>query len=242
MHINDYHVLVQAREGSVRLPGKTLRSLLNHSLIASVILRFKRCKCTILTGAQENNQKLASHLLSLGYKVQFGSEKNVFLRFAEFARNSEVKNLVRITGDNPFVYHHCIEDMIELMNANNLDYCISENVPIGCALEVVKRESLLKLENRGIDEFTKEHVTPNFYSSNSSWKWQKYSCEFASIASLRLTVDTFEDLSLVMNICRFFGKEAEDISLFELEDLYIRNPDFFGVNQTVRQRSFRELE
>ena len=153
-----------------------------------------------------------------------------------------MENLVRITGDNPFVYHDCIEDMIELMNTNNLDYCISENVPIGCALEVFKRKSLLELESRGVDAFTREHVTPNFYSSNSSWKWLKYPCDYASISFLRLTVDTFEDLSLVVNICRFFGKEAHEISLLDLQGLYTQNPDFFNINQSIRQRSFRELE
>ena len=242
MPTRDYHVLVQAREGSTRLPGKTLRPILKHSLIASVILRFNPSKCTVLTGARENNEKLASHLLSLDYSVKFGSEKNVFQRFAEFARNTEVENLVRITGDNPFVHHDCIGDMIELMNTNNLDYCISEKIPIGCALEVFKRKSLLELESRGVDEFTREHVTPNFYSSNGSWKWLKYPCDFASISSLRLTVDTFEDLSLVVNICRFFGKEAHEISLLDLQGLYTRNPDFFKINQSIRQRSFRELE
>ena len=93
-----------------------------------------------------------------------------------------------------------------------------------------------------MDEFTKEHVTPNFYHSNGLWKWLKYSCNFSSIASLRLTVDTSIDLSLVRNICKYFGREAQYICLSEIELLHRQDPDFFKINQSIHQRSFRELE
>jgi len=243
MASRDYHVLIQAREGSTRLPAKILKPLLlGYSLISSVMLRFSPLHCTILTGSEVKNQRLASHALTLGYQVNFGSETNVFQRFADFARNSSVQYLVRVTGDNPFVYVDCIDEMIDLMSLNDLDYCISKNIPIGCALEVLKRESLLELENLGVDEFTKEHVTPKFYSPNSSWKWLKYSCHFSSIASLRLTIDTQEDLSLAQNICKYFNREARKIYLFEIEELYRENPDFFKINQFIHQKSFRELE
>ena len=241
MSSRDYHVLVQAREGSTRLPKKTLMLIFKDSLISSVILRFDSSKCSVLTGSRENNQKLASHVTDLDYDIQFGSETNVFSRFTEFARNSDAEYLVRVTGDNPFVYVDCIDGMIDLINSNNLDYCISENIPIGCALEVFRRKSLLELENHGVDEFTKEHVTPNFYSSNDSWKWLKYNCNFSLIASLRLTVDTQEDLTLIRNICKYFNKEAQQICLSEIEELYFKNPDFFLINQSVHQKSFREL-
>lgn len=235
-------MLVQAREGSSRLPNKTLMPVFRGSLISSVILRFNPSQCTVLTGSRKKNQKLASHISSLNYDVRFGPETNVFERFAEFARNSNVSYLVRVTGDNPFVYADCIDGMIDLINANNLDYCISEKIPVGCALEVFKRESLLELESLGIDDFTKEHVTPNFYSSNGSWKWLKYDCNFSSIANLRLTIDTQKDLDLGRNICKYFKREAQKICLSEIEKLYLQNSNFFKINRSVHQKSFRELE
>lgn len=242
MPVQDYHVLVQAREGSSRLPNKTLMPILKYSLISSVIFRFSRSQCSVLTGLSNNNQRLAAHISSSGYDVRFGSETNVFERFAEFARNSDVKYLVRVTGDNPFVYIDCIDEMINLIHLKDLDYCISENLPIGCAIEIFKRKSLLELEKLGIDDFTKEHVTSNFYSSKSLWRWLKYNCNFSSISSLRLTVDTKLDLDLIRNICKYFNREAYQIRLTEIEKLHHDEPNFFNINKSVRQKSFRELE
>lgn len=242
MSCSVYHVLVQAREGSTRLPAKVLSPLGKETLIESVISRFDSQKCTVLTGTIAKNRALKKVVSSLGYQIIFGDDLNVFQRYVDFARNSECKYLIRVTGDNPFVVYDCIDSMVELMDLRDLDYCISSDIPIGCALEVIRRTSLLELESSGADKYTQEHVTPEFYRENSSWRWAKYSCGFFELVKLRLTVDTPEDLQLVNTLCEYFDRHCKDITLQDIRRLYSYNPDFFQINQNISQRSYRELE
>ena len=242
MSSTTYHVLVQAREGSTRLPTKVLSLVGKETLIEGVISRFHSQKCTVLSGIESNNRSLQEVVFRLGYQIKFGDDLNVFKRYADFAKTSDHEYLVRVTGDNPFVVYDCIGDMIDLMESKKLDYCINCDIPIGCALEIIRRTSLLELESSGVDKYTQEHVTPAFYKESSPWRWAKYSCGFSNLEKLRLTVDTIEDLQLVNNLCEYFNRCCRDISLHEISRLYSLNPEFFQINQKISQRSFRDLE
>lgn len=239
---NNYHVLIQAREGSQRLPNKVILPVYEESLIESILFRFNAKDCSVLTGSKQSNLQLSRMVQSAGYPIQFGDDQNVMSRYANYAQNSSVDYLIRVTGDNPFVQHQHIQPMIELMQADNLDYCINSEIPIGCALEVIRRISLLKLCSGEIDQYSAEHVTPAFYTEASTWRWAKFRAGFNQLASLRLTVDTNEDLQLVRNLCQYFAKPSRDISLQDIDQLYSKDPDFFSLNRSICQRSYRELE
>ena len=110
-------VIVQARTGSSRLPGKVLANLSGRPMLAFLTERLKRCtsvdQIILATTELEEDEALAELGRSLGLTVVRGSQKDVLSRFSLAAKDTEATILVRITGDCPFVDPDILDEMIQ---------------------------------------------------------------------------------------------------------------------------------
>ena len=96
-------VLVQARAGSQRLPGKALRPLAGRPMLAHVLDRARSLGYDVVlaTSVLDRDDGVAAVAAGCGIPVVRGSEWDVLGRMADAARLARADTVVRITGDCP---------------------------------------------------------------------------------------------------------------------------------------------
>lgn len=101
----NFGIIIQARLGSTRLPGKILKDFYGgKTLLETVIENLKKtgAKIIVATSVNPNNDKLETFLKERNITVFRGSEDDVLSRFIEAAEANGVDGIVRICSDNPF--------------------------------------------------------------------------------------------------------------------------------------------
>ena len=100
-------IIIQARMGSTRLPGKILKQFYGGKTVLETILdslhKVAGVKVIVATSVNENNDRLALFLKEKGELVYRGSENDVLDRFIKAAEINGVDGIVRICSDNPFM-------------------------------------------------------------------------------------------------------------------------------------------
>jgi len=136
--------LVQARMGSIRLPGKVLKSIVGRPMIELLLTRLSQSteldEIVLATSEEKQNDQLQSVVESLGYRCIRGSEKDVLSRFYKSARCADADVIVRITGDCPLVDPGLVDRCIKGYKNSNVDYFSNTNpatYPNGLDVEVM---------------------------------------------------------------------------------------------------------
>ena len=118
--------LVQARLGSIRLPEKVLRTIVNKPMVEILLNRLSMSteidEIVVATSNNEENDKLQSFVESLDFRCTRGSEEDVLGRFFDSARLSEADIVVRITGDCPLVDAELVDKCIRGYKESEVDY------------------------------------------------------------------------------------------------------------------------
>ena len=109
-------IVVQARMGSTRLPGKVLKPIGEDTVIGLIIKRLKKSKYAeniiIATTDKEQDDVLVDYCKELNVKVSRGETKNVLRRYIQ-ATSEKDSIIVRITGDCPYCDAQLIDSMVE---------------------------------------------------------------------------------------------------------------------------------
>ena len=118
--------IIQARIGSLRLPGKVLRNLNGTSAIELMLRRLNRSElldeiCVAIPDSTENDI-LCSRVASLGFRVIRGSETDVLSRYWIAANATSADTILRLTGDCPFIDPAIVDKAIRKFLAANVDY------------------------------------------------------------------------------------------------------------------------
>jgi glutamate-1-semialdehyde 2,1-aminomutase len=202
--------IIQARNGSVRLPKKGLRQVGDFSVLGLLIERLKRAKLVsqIVVATTDNSEddSLVDHVLSMGVKVYRGSSDNVLERYFEAAKAVRADYIVRITGDCPLVDPELVDLAVSLLIEHDYDYVSNTNPPSfpdGFDIEAFSRYALEAAAEQAQDKYDYEHVTP-WMKRNIS---KTYNFESGSDSShLRVTIDEQRDLDhlhSVMDECNW---------------------------------------
>jgi glutamate-1-semialdehyde 2,1-aminomutase len=228
--------IVQARLGSVRMPGKVLEEVIGKPLIAHLVSRLKRSEgldqVVLAIPSSSVNDELALLADQIGIGVARGSELDVLDRFASAARQFPANSYVRITGDCPLVDPNVVGALIRRFNQHELDYaCTGLSFPDGLDVEVFKSSVLFEASEKARDNFDREHVTP----------WMKRATHLkaeilehtSDLSRLRLTIDEPEDFEVLSGIFSHYG--GRDFGLTEIELLAQEQPALFVGNQHLRR-------
>jgi glutamate-1-semialdehyde 2,1-aminomutase len=231
-------VLVQARMGSTRLPGKVLMPIVGKPMIKLLLARLSQSseldEIIVATSEEKQNDQLQSVVESLGYKCTRGSEKDVLSRFYNSAKSLKADIIVRITGDCPLVDSALVDQCIQGYKQANVDYFSNTDpatYPDGLDIEVMSFASLERANNETNSAFDREHVTS--YIRNSA-SFSKSSIQHTKdLSNYRWTVDEAEDLTVVTNIFEHFSPDI----LFDWKqilELRKSRPELFFANQLIK--------
>ena len=230
--------LVQARTGSVRLPQKVLKPILNKPMIELLLSRLSLSteldEIVVATSEEKRDDKLESTVESLGFKCTRGSEKDVLNRFYKSAKFLEADVIVRITGDCPLVDSKLVDECIRGYKKDKVDYFSNidpATYPDGLDIEVMSFQSLERANREADSDFDREHVTPYIRNSDSFSKSSIQNEE--DLSSQRWSVDEPEDLIVVTKIFEYFSPDIFFDWKKVLELLKIR-PELFEDNKKIK--------
>ncbi len=221
-------IVLQARMGSSRLPGKVLRDLGGTTVLDLMIDRLVDLphELVIATSTRSIDDPIEAFARRKGVRIARGSENDVLGRFADAAAPSSPDHVVRLTGDCPFVDPAIVSDVVATHLSANADYTsntLLRTFPDGLDVEVMRFEALqtAAAEARALDE--REHVTPFFARHPDRFTLAAHLGPF-DLEDERWTVDTQEDFESIAALVTSAPEAASESWLALSERWGVRRP------------------
>ena len=198
--------IIQARMGSMRLPGKSLMDIAGKPLLWYVIERVKRVgevqEVILATSVNPENDPLCQIASECGIQVYRGSETDVLSRFVETGKKFDADVIVRICADNPLVDTGEIDRIVGIHRLNGCDYSFNHvpdgtnNYPDGLGAEVINAGVLYRISNLSLTSEEREHVTLHILKNPDTFSIQSCQAPPEIIGpDIKLDIDTPEDFS-----------------------------------------------
>ena len=223
-------IILQARLGSKRLPGKVLKKINGKTILEYTIERLKKTRLSkniiVATTNREEDKKIIKVAKKTNCHTFRGSTNNVLNRYYKAAVHYKVKNIVRITSDCPLIDPKIINKVYFFYLKNNYDYVsnkIFPTYPIGMGLEILNFRSLKKANKLTKSSYDKEHVTPYIYKNPKKFKIKNVGLK-KKLLNYRIVLDYIEDFKLISNIQKHFNKQRKDFTLKDIIKYINRNP------------------
>ena len=217
-------IIIQARMGSSRLPGKVLKKLINKEII---LWSYERClksiadKVFIATSTNLENNILEELFIKNKINYFRGSENDLLDRYYQLCKkklfDSEDVNIIRITSDCPFVDTNMINDMISFFQKNKYDYIINHSkdgiTPEGSGIEIIKFNSLKYLWENEKDPLFREHATGMLSLTckyddiikKGVYIYKPENINIEKMKYIKLSIDTQEDYFNSIKITNYFN-------------------------------------
>lgn len=201
-------VIVQARMGSTRLPGKVLMPLAGRSVLAWVL---ERCSaipgidgvcCAIPQGIADEDVAREARLC--GVPVFRGTEHDVLYRYYCAASAFGFDTVMRITSDCPFVDPLLCSRVLGMLTDADVDYACNNlppSWPHGLDCEAMSFDWLARAAREADEPYDREHVTPYIRRHPEALR-ANLARPQASAYHHRWTLDTRLDLWFLQEMAR----------------------------------------
>ncbi len=243
--------IVQARMAAHRLPGKVLLDIGGKPMLQRVLERTSKArsvhKVMVATTSDPGDDVIEAFCQANGWDVYRGSMPDVLDRYYQAALQSRADVIVRITADCPLIDPELVDEVVNAFFERNVDFAANRlpppfrrTYPIGLDVEVVSFEALQRAWREAKKKFEREHVLPYLYEEEGRFKVFVVN-HSEDLGSLRWTVDTPEDLSLIREVfARFNGRE--DFSWREVLELFRREPKLAELNRDIVHKTYLDVD
>ena len=200
-------VIVQARTGSSRLPGKVLRRVGRQTILTHVLARAKRIpgahEVVVATTTDPLDDAIVNLARGAGIRWVRGPEEDVLGRFVMAADALRADTVVRLTSDcpllDPAVAGRVLRTFLRAVAAPTPACWYVSNVHPpswydGCDVEVFSRAALQEADQCATST-EREHVTTRIWRRAN--ERINVALEGEDHSRLKLSVDTAEDLDRV---------------------------------------------
>lgn len=202
-------VIVQARMGSTRLPGKVLMDLEGRPMLERQLERLARARTpdaiVVATTTDARDQPIVDLAGRLDVPVTRGSEEDVLDRYARAARAHNARLVVRVTADcpliDPSVLDRCVHTLVDDPSLDYVSNTLERTFPRGLDVEVLTRDALETAALHATDPADREHVTRFIWRQLDRFRLGSVK-DSADHSHLRWTVDTPDDLSVIRAVYR----------------------------------------
>lgn len=208
-------IIIYARIGSSRLPGKAVLSLGEFKVIELVINRVKKFNHTVdadillATTCNKEDDVLEEIAFKNDIKVFRGNENNVVQRTVDILNLYKYHNFCRINGDCPLVdgnliglgYKYVIDGYDFVSNI------IERSFPYGIAVEWLNTEMYLNYASF-VQEEEKEHVTKHIYRLKNNIKYFNILNNIDQ-SNTALTIDTKKDLIMFQKLLKEYPRHQQ---------------------------------
>jgi spore coat polysaccharide biosynthesis protein SpsF len=243
-------IVVQARMGSTRLPGKVLLRVQGDTLLGHLLRRLGRCRVAsrivVAAPAGTLDEPILSEARRHGAAEFAGSESDVLSRYLGAAREFDLDPVVRVTADCPLIDPTVVGEALARFarlaeEGSEADVVTNarpgaRTFPRGLDVEIVSRSALESADSRlAPDAPQREHVTQILYQEPGRVRIDDLKLPL-DLSFLRWTVDTAEDFELVRRIYDELFAENPGFGLHDVLALLGRRPELLALNAHVRQK------
>ena len=230
-------IIIQARMGSSRLPGKVMLPIGNTNVISLLIKRLEKIvdaqKIVVATTNQPEDDILYEHLLSKNIAVFRGSEDDVLSRFQECVVKFKNSDIIRVTADCPLIDIDVINQLIKTHVNTQSDYSyLSPKFAEGVDVEVFSALALQQAYDNAKLLSEREHVTLYFHNNPDMFKITILD-QIHDHSRFRFTLDTTEDYEVLVKMSNFFGDKFVDIKTKTIIEFLINNPAIYSLNSGI---------
>jgi len=229
-------VIVQARLGSTRLPGKVMADLAGTTVLDRVLERSRKISAgeyiLAVPGVGQDAFTMAPIARCHGFVVWIGwtPEDDVLTRYYRAAVGASASVIVRITADCPLIDPEICERIIDLRRREKADYASNvwpRSFPRGLDCEVFTMDALEKAHTQATDPYDREHVTP--WMVRNARRVNLASGRF-DLARLRWTLDYPEDLEFL----RALHAVREPGGMDDVLAILAERPELVNINDRRR--------
>jgi spore coat polysaccharide biosynthesis protein SpsF len=200
-------VLLIARMGSTRLPGKHLIELQNgktaiETLIDELLLEFELKDILLCITDSKEDDVLEKYVRNKYEKIKIyrGHKSNVLKRIRDCINQEEIEDFIRINADNVLTSSMLIRAFINIHKILGLDYTCntqSRSLPKGISIQIIRKVIFLEYY-----ELVKNNIKAQ---ENVFLDMRSYVNKFANISiecskeinKKNLALDTSEDLKSI---------------------------------------------
>ena len=242
--MNDRVVLIiQARMGSIRLPGKSMMDLAGAPLVVRILERVRRVNRIdqIVLATSDQKQDDVLEKLAGDYNVNCfrGLENDLVDRYYQCAKFFKANVVLRLPADNPCPepseYDRLIDYHIKSDNDFSSNICnfMKNGYPDGIGIEALSFSSLEKIWNNESYPEKREHVALNYYDYNndeipdgSSFKVGTIQCpKEYSRPDIILDINTEEDYHFMKKLYNNLHPLNPNFSFTEIIKWYDKNKE-----------------
>ena len=231
-------IIVQARMGSSRLPGKVLEEVCGKTLLEHLIVRLRRVKqadkIVIATTIKEEDIPIVDMCKKLDVPFYRGSEEDVLSRYYEAALHYKGDLIVRVTSDCPLIDPSIVDKALTfyIENHNEIDYVsnnLKQTYPEGMDVEIFPFSILKEAYEEPKRESEREHVTP--FIKYNPIRYRLSNIEYSeNFSHYRWTVDTSEDLHLITKILNTLYNDKPEFTMKDIVSVMKSNPEWISIN------------
>ncbi len=242
---NPCMIVVQARLGSTRLPGKIFKTVNGKPLLSYLVERLRRvqnvdgiCIATTTNPLDAPIREFCDHE---SLHCISASEEDVLSRYVEAADLFGLDAVVRISSDCPLLDPEILDKALLAFwnNYERLDYlsnCLERSYPRGMDFEIVRKDALKKAYFATNDPMDREHVTRYIINHPEHYRLANFS-QKSDESAYRLTVDTQEDFQLIEHIIQELYPKNPLFCLNDIVTLLKKHPDWVKLNEHIKQKS-----
>ena len=232
-------LIIQARIGSKRLPGKSLFDLAGEPLVGRILERASRCNNIndIILAIPNTKENLP--LRDLGYrygvKVYQGSENDLVERYYQAAKSFRSEYICRLPADNPTPEPSEIDKMIVYhLNlkkkgfSSNLAEIKGSGYPDGIGVEIFDIDLLTQIRKQKPNQLKREHLHLNFYDYKTGKAVDSEWCPIHTIPcpkefsrpDLILDVNTYEQYLFMQELYKYLYPKNSNFTIVDIINWY----------------------
>ena len=232
-------VIVQARIGSTRLPGKIMKDLDGKPLLTRMIERLKKAmkpdEIVIATTNLPEDEQIVQLCKQEDCAFFRGSTDDLLDRHYECAKQFNAKVISKIPADVPLIDPSIVDLMFNFFENNNFDYVSNlhpPSFPDGFDVEIFSFDTLKTTWENSLKDFEREHTTPYIWENPQKFTIGNVLMPGGNDLSkqYRLTIDYEEDYQVINNIFSNLYPQDPFFSYIDIINYLEKNPRIVDIN------------
>lgn len=238
---NNLGIFIQARMGSTRLPGKILKIIGQRPALKILTDNLQTTEFKdnlfLLTSTNTKDDIVKNFAINENIKFFRGSEYDVLDRYFRAAQKYFIQDIVRLTGDCPFLSIEILKKNIyRYYELNKPDYYFIKGYPNGIgAVEIFSFDALKHMHKEATTLYHREHVitymedNPHKFKIVTENAQKKY-----NRPDIRLTLDEPDDLKFLRVIYSQLNGQIDIDNIFRLLTV---KPELLKINKHIKQKT-----
>jgi spore coat polysaccharide biosynthesis protein SpsF len=215
-------IIIQARMGSTRLPGKTLLELRGKTLIERCVEQARQVPMVDLVVVAiadgPSDIALAKYLDERNILYLSGREDDLISRYKLVADNFNISTVVRLTADNPMVDPTIIERVISAHREGGSDYTSTRHwdgtkfvglYPKGLMVDVFSASWLNTMLAGELTSEEREHIVYYFANRADSLRLREVSAE--NCLDYNFSIDSVADFTRIEDLLSRLERAGLDL-------------------------------